>query len=43
MLSEIEPVYDEIFSVGRYHRVNFMLGRYCNLFRLAEIQLEYHD
>jgi hypothetical protein len=43
VLTEIKLVYDEIFSVGRYRWVNFMLGRYCNLFRLAEIQLEYHD
>ena len=43
VLSEIESVYDEIFSLGRYRWVNYMLGRYCNLFRLAEIQLEYHD
>jgi len=43
VLSEINSVYDEIFSLGRYRWVDFMLGRYCNLFRLAEIQLGYHD
>jgi len=43
VLSEIESVYDQIFSLGRYRWVNFMLSRYCNLIRLAEIQLEYHD
>jgi len=43
VLSEIESVYDEIFSLGRYRWVNFMLSRYCNLIRLAGIQLEYHD
>jgi hypothetical protein len=43
VLSEIESVYDDIFSIGRYRWVNFMLGRFSNLFRLAEIQLEYHD
>jgi len=43
VLTEIKSIYDEIFSLGRYRWVNFMLGRYCNLFRLAEIQLEYHD
>jgi len=43
VLFEIESVYDEIFSLGRYRWVNFMLSRYCNLIRLAEIQLEYHD
>jgi hypothetical protein len=43
VLSEIESVYSEIFSLGRYRWVNFMLGRYSNLFQLAEIQLTYHD
>ena len=43
VLSEIESVYVDIFSIGSYRWVNFMLGRFSNLFRLAEIQLEYHD
>lgn len=43
VLSEIKSVYDEIFSLGRYRWVNFMLSRYCNIIRLAGIQLEYHD
>ncbi len=43
VLTEIKSVYDEIFSLGRYRWVNFMILRYCNLIRLAGIQLEYHD
>jgi len=43
VFTEIKSVYDEIFSLGRYRWVDFMLGRYCNFIRLAEIQLEYHD
>lgn len=43
VLFKIEKVYDEIFSFGRYRWVMFTLSRYNNLFRLAEIMIEYNE